>query len=188
MKGYIYKLYAGADPSMGWEFNDPIFGKYATLGACMPNIRRFLDIGDWVFALSGKVPERVPYVIGGFKVDEKLDALDAYERFPEYRLKKNERGQVIGNIIVNADGEHNALDDHDQFAKRRQNYLVGKEAVAIVGERAIELARARTHGMLERILKVRSNNTADLVPRWRGLNEEQVKALVQELRRLQGGK
>ncbi len=188
MKGYIYKLYAGADPSLGWEFNDPIFGKYATLGACMPNIRRFLDIGDWVFALSGRVPERVPYVIGGFKVDEKLDALDAYERFPEYRLRKNERGQVVGNIIVDADGEHDALDDHDQFAKRRQNYLVGREAVAIVGERAIELARARTHGMLERILNMRSNNTADLVPRWRGLNEEQVKALVEELRRLQGGR
>src|SRR5690242_18327915 len=134
MKGYIYKLYAGADPSTGWVFNDPIFGEYATLGACMPNLRRFLDVGDWVFALSGRVAEKVPYVIGGFKVDEKLDALDAYARFPEYRLKKNESGQVTGNIIVDSKGNHDPLDDHDQFEKRRANYLVGKEAVAIVGE------------------------------------------------------
>lgn len=41
--------------------------------------------------------------------------------------------------------------------------------------------------MLEGILKIRSNSTADLVPRWRGLNEDQVKALVDELRRLQDG-
>jgi hypothetical protein len=95
MKGYIYKLYAGADPSVGWTFNDPIFGKYATLGACMPNIRKFVDVGDWVFAISGKTPMVVPYVIGGFQVGEKIDALEAHARFPEYRLQKMKKGRSL---------------------------------------------------------------------------------------------
>ena len=53
MKGYIYRLYAGADPVRGWVFNDPIFGQPPTLGACVLNVRRSVERGDWVFALVG---------------------------------------------------------------------------------------------------------------------------------------
>lgn len=188
MKGYIYKLYAGADPSTGWTFNDPIFGKYATLGACMPNIRKFVDVGDWVFAISGKTPMVVPYVIGGFQVDEKIDALEAHARFPEYRLQKNESGQIIGNIIADDKGNHHPMDDHTNFDSRRQNYLVGTKSVFFDREKQIDLARQRSLGIMEGILNLKANRVSDLVPRWRRLDSSQVNSLVEQLRKIESEK
>lgn len=188
MKGYIYKLYSGADPAAGWTFNDPIFGKYATLGACMPNIRRFVDVGDWIFAISGKTPQVVPYVIGGFQVNEKIDALEAHARFPEYRLQRNEAGQIVGNIIVDEEGNHHPLDDHDKFEVRRSNYLIGKEKVFFDRERQIRLARERSHEIVQEALGVKANRLADLVPRWRKLDEAQVNRLLERLRQIEAEK
>jgi len=182
MKGYIYKQYAGADPSTGWTFNDPIFGGHSTLGACMPNIRSFVDVGDWVFTISGRTPSVVPYVVGGFKVDEKIDALEAHVRFPEYRLRRNDRGQVIGNVIVESDGSHHTLDDHDKFDRRRQNYLVGTEAVFLSSAREIALGREKTQGILQDVFDRKANRLEDLVPRWRRLEHPQVDQLVAALR------
>lgn len=188
MKGYIYKLYAGADPSTGWTFNDPIFGKKATLGACMPNIRRFVDVGDWIFAISGRVPEVVPYIVGGFKVDEKLDALEARARFPEYILKKNDKGQVVGNIIVDEKGNHDKLDNHDKFTERRNNYLVGSEKIHFETPESVVMARSNSHKILQDVLGIKKNNFSELVPRWRRLDHGQVQNLILHLRRIENGK
>ena len=105
MSAYIYTLYKKADPSLGWVMNDPIFeGKRPTLGACVPNLREAVRQGDWIFAVSGRGNGAKQFVIGGFKVVDKIDHLTAYKRFPENRLRKAENGQVLGNVIVNADG------------------------------------------------------------------------------------
>ena len=125
MKGYIYRLHAGADPIKGWIYNDPIFGSPPSLGACVPNIRRAVEKGDWIFAISGRVVGHQPYVVGGFQIQEKINALQAYRKLPQYRLERSDSGQVIGNIIVTSKGEHHSLDDHDGFKKRIENYLVG---------------------------------------------------------------
>jgi hypothetical protein len=151
MKGYIYRLYRGADPAKGWTFNDPIFGKTPTLGACVPNLRRAVEAGDWVFAISGRVDGYVPYVVGGFEVRRKIDALQAFREFPEYRLEKAENGQILGNIIVNSKGEHHKLDDHSGFKKRLENYLVGGRSLHVKAPAKIEAAREQTLPALARI-------------------------------------
>jgi hypothetical protein len=89
MKGYIYTMYGGADPDLGWQMTDPIFGKKPTLGSCVPNIRRAVVPGDHIFVISGKVAGVQQYVVGGFKVAEKISALTAFKRLPENRLHKD---------------------------------------------------------------------------------------------------
>src|SRR6266568_323066 len=65
MKGYIYTMYAGADPGHGWVLNDPIFVPTPTLGACVPNIRRSVQVGDHIFAISGRVAGDRQFIVGG---------------------------------------------------------------------------------------------------------------------------
>lgn len=185
MKGYIYKLYKGADPEAGWTFNDPIFGKKASLGACMPNIRKAVDLGDWVFCISGKIPQKAPYIVGGFQVDEKISAIEANLKYPEFRLQRNEKGQVIGNIIVDNQGQHHDLDDHDNFEKRRENYITGGNKVYIESPQAIEASRSKTLEILQTTFGRRANRLDDLVPRWRKLDGEQIDTLLTELKKIQ---
>lgn len=115
MSGYIYTMYAGADPGHGWTLNDPIVGKAPTLGACVPNIRRNVKIGEWLFAISGRIKGAPQFVVCGFKVNEKIDQLAAFHRFPENRLHKSPTGQLLGNVIVNADGSQHH-DPGERFA------------------------------------------------------------------------
>lgn len=184
MKGYIYRLYGGADPSKGWIFNDPIFSKKrSSLGACVPNVRRSVGLGDWVFCISGRVDGLQPFVVGGFKVDEKITALQAFRKYPEFRLSTAENGQVIGNIIVDGRGQHHPLDDHDKFEMRVQNYLVGTESLQVRADN-VERARAETVPALARIFEKPANRSFDIVPRWRRLNEVQVDEMRDWLRSL----
>ncbi|MGM5055620.1 hypothetical protein ACD589_12470 [Rhizobium sp. 814_E9_N1_1] len=184
MKGYIYKLYKGADPHKGWTFNDPIFGKKASLGACMPNIRGAVELGDWIFCISGKIVEKSPYIVGGFQVDEKISAIEANLKYPEFRLQKNEFGQIIGNIIVDDNGDHHPLDDHDKFEKRRENYVLGKNKIYIESPQSVERSRQKTLEVLQKTFGKSANRIDDLVPRWRKLDEGQIETLVGELKKI----
>ena len=185
MKGYIYKLYKGADPSVGWTFNDPIFGRRkASLGACMPNIRKAVDIGDWVFCISGKIKQKAPYIVGGFQVDEKISAIEARLKYPEFNLQRNEEGQVIGNIIVDENGEHHVLDEHDNFGKRKENYILGRNKVFIESDDSIEEGRKRALDILQKTFGRKANRLDDIVPRWRRLDQQQVGILVEELKKI----
>lgn len=185
MKGYIYKLYKGADPHVGWTFNDPIFSKRASLGACMPNIRSAVDIGDWVFCISGKIAEKAPYIVGGFQVDEKISAIEANLKYPEFRLQKNEKGQIVGNIIVDNDGNHHPLDDHNNYEKRSRNYILGRNKIYIESKPSIELGRLKTLEILQAVFDKKVNRLDDIVPRWRKMNEQQIEAMVGELKKIQ---
>lgn len=186
MKGYIYKLYSGADPAKGWIFNDPIFGSPPTLGACVPNIRRAVVPGDWVYAVSGSVQGQQPYVVGGFKVEEKIDALTAYRRFPENRLRLNDAGQVLGNVIVDQKGKQHKLDNHGGFQKRLQNYLVGSQKLEVKQTEHIERAREETLDVLSSVFGQKANRTSDIVTRWRRLDPDQIDQLNEWLRSLSG--
>lgn len=177
MKGYIYPMYAGADPGRGWIMNDPIFGRVPTIGACMPNIRRAVEIGDYIFCISGRIDGVKPYVVGGLRVAEKIDALAAYHRFPEFRLRKSDNGQIIGNIIVTTDGEQHSLDDHSGFERRVENYVVGDDPVYLDDDRAIERAREVTLRFLSKLLGKEGNRVFEIVNRWRRLDEDQVHQL-----------
>ena len=129
VNGYIYTMFAGADPGHGWVMNDPIFGKTPTLGACVPHIRRVVELGDYIFVISGRVPGERQFVVGGFEVREKIHALAAFKKYPENRLRVDQDGQLTGNIIINSKGEHHPLDDHENFERRVENYIVGGNPV-----------------------------------------------------------
>jgi hypothetical protein len=178
MSAYIYTLYEKADPSRGWIMNDPIFeGSRPTLGACVPNLRSAVRQGDWIFAVSGRMKGEKQFVVGGFKVVEKIDQLAAYDRFPENRLRRAENGQLVGNVIVDANGEQHPEDTHDNFANRIKNYLVGGEPVFLTEPKAFEIAKEETLPVLSRILGKEGARVFDLIGRQRKLTDEQSEEL-----------
>jgi hypothetical protein len=65
-KGYVIIERYGYDPDNGKSINDPYLGDVPTLGACVPNIRHWVDPGDHLFFVSGKVHSAPQFVIGGF--------------------------------------------------------------------------------------------------------------------------
>lgn len=176
-KGYIYTMFAGADPGAGWAMTDPIFGKKPTLGACMPNVRRLVVPGDHIFVVSGRVPNASQYIVGGFRVAEKIDALAAYHRFPENRMKVGLAGTTTGNIIVLPDGTQNPADYHTGFAERVKNYVVGEDQVQITKARAVEQARLETVKVLSEIFGRKGSSVKEVIGRWRKLDGAQIRDL-----------
>jgi hypothetical protein len=177
MNGYIYTMYAGADPGRGWIMSDPTVGNAATLGACVPNIRRAIEIGDWIFAISGRVTGAQQYVVCGFRVNEKINQLAAYERFPENRLHRGPNGQLVGNVIVNADGSQHPEDTHANFERRLDNYIVGGEPIVLDQPDEIDRGRAQTVAALSRIFERQGNRVFDIIGRGRKMNAQQVDEL-----------
>jgi len=179
MTGYIYTLYEKADPSKGWVMNDPIFrASRPTLGSCVPNIRRWVKQGDWVFSVSGRVQGQRQFVVGGFKVIEKIDQLAAYERFPENRLKRSENGQMLGNIITLPNGTQHPEDTHTNFAERIKNYLVGAEPVYLETPNEYKIAQEETLPVLSKIFGGEGARVFDFIGRARKLSDGQSEDLV----------
>lgn len=178
MKGYVYITGQGADPHYANDLKDPVFKPVPSLGACMPNIRRAVSLGDWIFLVSGKRPKVQQYVVGGFMVAEKLDAITAYNRFPEYRLYKDDKGKLRGNIIITHDGMQSPLDTHQSasFESRIKNYIVGKDAVHIETDREVTRSRGESIRFLSGLVgKPVGNRAVDVIGRgMRKLDEQQV--------------
>ena len=181
MKGYIYIAGRGADPALHDDLNDPLFGPVPTLGACMPNVRRVVEKGDHVFVVSGKTAGVQQYVVGGFRVEEKISALAAYGRFPENRMRVDAQGRIQGNIIVEEDGSRCALDEHDRasFEARARNYLVGTAPLAMTTPVEIERSRRETMNRLGQIVgRPPANRIIDVIGRCKRLDEDQVGEIV----------
>lgn len=184
MKGYIYTMYAGADPSVGWVMNDPIFSKAPTLGACVPHIRRAVSIGDHIFVVSGRVPGQRQFVVGEFEVAEKINALAAYRRFPQNRLRPRESGQVLGNIIVDGHGKHHPLDDHTNFEARIENYVIGRQPIVLETPAQFRSAKEETIDMLSEVFQKKGHRVFDIIGRYRKMDESQVEQVRNWLKRL----
>lgn len=178
MKGYLYTMFAGADPGVGWRMTDPIFSKTPTLGACVPNIRRAVVPGDMIFTLSGRVTGVRQYVVGGFEVAEKISALAALARFPENKQHRLDDGSLSGNIIVNADGTRSSVDYHSSFEKRLDNYIVGARPVLLEKNTEIQQARDETLDALSDIFGKKSSRLSDITGRWRRLDEVQIAKML----------
>jgi hypothetical protein len=185
MKGYIYITGTGTDPAERRNLNDPLFTRPPTLGACMPNIRRLVVKNDYIFVVSGKTTGVQQYVVGGFRVEEKISALAAYERFPENRLSQDENGNLTGNIIIAKDGRQHPLDQHpaSSFESRIENYIVGSSPVVLSTKREVEAGRVQTLQKLSEILRrPRANRVIDVMARWARLEEDQVVDMLDWLR------
>ena len=187
MKGYIYTMFAGADPGQGWKLNDPIFGKVPTLGACMPNIRRVVTPGDYIFIISGRVPSVRQYVVGGFEVAEKIDALAAFDRFPHLRQQKREDGTLEGNIIITAEGKQSPHDYHSNFEKRIENYVVGRNPVVLERPDEVKRARAESVDLLQEVFSKKSERVGELVGRWRKLDPTQITRVLDWMESIRAG-
>jgi hypothetical protein len=160
---------------------DPTFGIPPALGACMPNIRRVVERGDWIFVVSGKIPDAPQYIIGGIEVWEKIEALEAYRRFPQNRLVRHLNGGITGNIIVESNGGHSALDWHScvRFRERARNYIVGRRHMLASGRRQISRARRGTLAILSQVLRrPYPKSPIEAMGRMSRLDEAQVSQLL----------
>lgn len=191
MKGYIYITGQGADPQVNKMMKDPILRGIPTLGACMPNIRRQVVRGDWIFVVSGKTAGVQQYVVGGLQVDEKISALVAHDRFPDYRLRKEDDGRMSGNIIVDGNGRKHVLDQHRDanFDRRIQDYIVGSQSIELAREAEIARSRAETIRKLADIFnRPPGNRVVDVIGRGaRKMDDNQVNGLLEWLRGIQAG-
>ena len=185
MKGYLYITGVGTDPGKLNNLDDPmLFAKPPSLGACMPNIRRFVEPGDYVFVVSGKTPGVAQYVIGGMQVAEKVDAKVAYRRLPENRLRREKDGTVKGNVIVDAEGAQHELDGHKpaEFKGRTTNYVIGKDAIVLKTPKEVDLGRKQTTGVLCHLFGKKGDRPIDIIGRMKKLDELQVNGLIAWLR------
>lgn len=174
-------MFAGADPGTGWKMTDPIYGKTPTLGACMPNIRRAVEKNDYIFSISGRVESLQQYVVGGFQVDEKINALAAYKRIPENRMQIDPEGKLVGNIIVDSKGNHLNIDYHQNHEARIENYIIGKNPIAIESKDSIRRGRSETLEFLNELFERDEEKISKIIGRWRRLDERQIRDLVEWL-------
>lgn len=175
MIGKIFITRSGYDPQLGKHVKDPTLGPSPTLGACRPDFRRQLDLGDHIFVISGKIPDIDQFMMVGFEVAAKMNAQRAYELFPQHRLRKRKDGQLTGNIIVDADGRQHELDDHNSFDRRIKNYLVGTNAILPSTDGEIEKGRKETLAVLRDVLHKNGKSPIELVGRFgTKLDENQV--------------
>ena len=178
MVGKIFITRSGYDPELGKHVKDPYLGPNPTMGACRPDIRGQLNLGDHIFVISGRVPGAAQFVMGGFEIEDKISAIDAHERFPQHRLRQLSDGQLAGNIIVNEHGKQHRLDDHRTFSSRIANYLLGKDLIAPSEPEEIARARAETLDTLQAVLRKKGKSAIQVVGRFGStLTEAQVMEL-----------
>jgi Nucleotide modification associated domain 2 len=180
MASVVYITGNGADPGAGRRLADPIFRPVATLGACMPNIRRRVQKGDWIFVVSGSIKSLPQYILGGFQVEEKISALEAYARFPEYRLEKGNDGFLNGNIAVDEIGRKHPLDTHslEGFERRAQNYIVGGKSIHFETPAEIERSRNDTLRVLSELRGKAGNRPIDVIGRAVNIDQERLPDLL----------
>jgi hypothetical protein len=175
MIGKIFITRSGYDPQLGKHVKDPYLGPCPTLGACRPDIRKQLERGDHIFVISGKIPELNQFVMGGFEIESKVPAIEAYRMFPDLRLRRLDDGQLTGNIIVTADGRQHELDDHNSFDQRIKNYVVGTNLISLTTQDEISEGRRQTLDALRDILQKKGDSPFDIVGRFgTRLTEKQV--------------
>lgn len=180
----MYITSTGYDPERGKSINDPYLGDVPTLGACMPNVRRAVVPGDHIFLVSGRVPGVPQFVVGGFEVAEKIDATEAYQRFPRLRLHLDRNGNKVGNIIVDQNGGHSPFDDHDGFEQRIENYIIGRDPVVLAQANEILRARTETVDFLQRLFGRDGPAPINIIGRCSRLEETQIKEIRRWLIRL----
>jgi len=174
--GKIFVTGTGCDPVVGDHVKDPYLGENPSLGGCRPDIRKQVQKGDHIFVVSGKVPGFAQVVLGGFEVAEKIKAIEAYDRFPEQRLRLLPDGQVTGNVIVDAMNDQHELDHHytETFNRRIENYLVGTNPIALLTLEEIAQGRDWTLEILREVFDVKGNSIREIMGRGRNLTEKQI--------------
>lgn len=150
----------------------------------MPNVRRWAAVGDWIFIVTGRIPEADQYLIGGLQVAEKIHALEAYERLPQNRLRRDPQGRVTGNIIVRPDGSHDPLDWHagSGFKERAENFIIGGDSLALTTAAEVEIGRRETLPLLAGIKRrSEARRVIDAIGRMSRLDALETRAVIKWL-------
>lgn len=190
MIGKIFITRSGYDPKCGKHVKDPYLEGEPSLGACRPDLRRQLQVGDHIFTISGKVKGVEQFVMGGFEVARKIHASQAYKEFPERHLRLLPDGQVTGNVVIDAVGKQHALDGHKAttFDRRLSDYIVGKNPIVLTSDEEIQRGRKETLEVLQDILKKKGDSPKEIVGRFgSSLTELQVLLLQEWLKKLKAG-
>jgi hypothetical protein len=186
MKGKIFVTSSGYDPDKGRHVKDPYLGPRPTLGACRPDIREHLQKGDHIFTVSGKVPGVPQVVMGGFAIEEKIPAIEAYRRFPDLRLSRREDGQITGNVIVDAAGKQHELDHHNMFERRIENYIVGTDPIVLATPAEIAEGRRLTLEILQDVFEKKGDSVRSIIGRCSNMDEKQIEKLRRLLEAVKG--
>mgnify|MGYP001062263305 CR=1 FL=1 len=179
MKAKIFITSTGYDPEKGKQVKDPYLGPCPTLGACRPDIRKQLQKGDEIYVVSGKIAAASQYVIGGFAIEEKISADEAYLRFPEHRLIRGEDGQISGNVIIDSSGKQHALDHHKSknFDRRIENYVIGTNPIVLSTPVEIAEGRRLTLEILQDVFQKKGDSVWKIIGRCSNLTEKQAEKL-----------
>ena len=180
MVGKMFITRTDYDPQLGRHVKDPYLGPEPTLGACRPDLRRQLSEGDHIFVVSGKVRGVHQFVMGGFEIKSKMNAIEAHAQFPQHRLRRRSDGQLTGNIIVNSHGEQHELDDHETFSSRINNYLVGTNPIILEDSYEVFQGRERTLDALRQILGKGGDSPFQVVGRW-GTSLSELQVIIDRL-------
>lgn len=169
-KAKIFITRQGYDPQMGKHVKDPYLGATPSIGACRPDFRRVLKVGDELYVISGRVAGVDQFVMGGFEIAEKMTVAEAHRKYPGQRLRKLPDGQLTGNIIADEKGEQHALDTHDRgkpekYERRIKNYTVGKNPIVLESDSEINRGRIETMDALRYIFKKDGDKPIDIISR-----------------------
>jgi hypothetical protein len=190
MIGKIFITRSGYDPKRGKHVKDPYLEGEPKLGACRPDIRKKLEVDDFIFPISGKVKGINQYVMAAFQVARKMHAREAYAAFPEQRLRRLPDGQITGNVVVDARGAKSRLDAHkrETFRDRLPNYILGKSLIVLSSDEEVERGRRETLEALQEIVKKKGNSPKEVVGRFgTTLDEKQVIQLRDWMQKLKTG-
>uniref|UniRef100_UPI003A929238 hypothetical protein n=1 Tax=Gelidibacter japonicus TaxID=1962232 RepID=UPI003A929238 len=129
---------------------------------------------------SGRAKGVQQYIVGGFQVKEKINAMLARDRFPQYQQTVQPDGTLSGNIIVDKNGQQNSFDYHSgDFEKRIENYIIGRNPVYFDKEAEIEKARGNeTLDILSDLFNKKGDKPHQIIGRWRRMDEKQIKKLL----------
>lgn len=178
MIGKIYITRNGYDPQRGGYIKDPYLDGIPTMGACRPDIRKSLKVGDSIFVVSGRVRGFEQFLIGCFDIREKITMQEAYKRFPEQRLHQRTDGQLAGNVIIDANGGQHPLDNHKNFSGRISDYIIGEKEIILRSDEEIEKGRKETMEVLRDVFKKSGEKPFDILGRGaRKVDEVQVSEL-----------
>ncbi len=118
--------YVKCKPNKNWLDNDPHFwNEPPTWGICRTDFRKRLDKNDYIFFVLPKEAELPQMIYGYIKIQESISHMEAYNRFPQKRMKNNNPN---GNIIVDKFGNYNRFDNNihkDKFERIKNYYIIG---------------------------------------------------------------
>ena len=173
MQGYIYTM-AGADPGHGWILNDTDL-RARSHSRSMRTEHKARGAGGRQYFRCEWQGSRRPAIcrwwVPGSRKDQCVGRLQALSR----ESARPGPVDVRGNIIVTGNGQHHPLDDHDNFARRVENYIVGRKPVYLENPREYNAAREESLDVLSRIFKRRGRRIFDVIGRYRKMNSDQVK-------------